>query len=550
MSTVARGVPSAAARRPGLVFQPTLARAFRSGVRQVVAAVRPTLGPTPRLVAAAKPFGGAPDLLDDGAGVARRIVALSDRTADVGAMYARAVIWRTHEDAGDGTATTAVIFQAAFEAGAHWVAAGGDPRLLRVHLGRASDLVLDTLTAMSERICGKERLAQAALAACADRELACLLGEIFDVVGAEGQVDVRGALGRGCDREYVDGMHWAGGVQSALFVADLPDRRAVLEDAALFISDLDLTDPEDVLTIVARAREASLPALVVVAQRLSDRALGALVASQDPPRFRAIAVKTPGTGERARLVAMEDLALLTGGRVVARAAGDRLDDARADGFGRARLAWADRDHFGVIGGQGDPRQLRRRVARLRSALRDERDGEVQTALRERLAKLLGGSATLWVGAASPSEAAARKANATRTVAVLRGIVTDGVVPGGGGAFLDCRETLAAAAAASTDADERAALRLVARALEEPTRTIVANAGADPARVLARIAEAGPGAGYDARLGRVVSMADAGVLDSTAVAKTAVRSALAGAGHALTIDTLVQRRSPEIATEPG
>lgn len=551
MSAIARGVPPAnAARRPRVVLQPAVGRAFLSGVRQIVAAVSPTLGPTPRLVAAAKPFGGAPDLLDSGAVVARRIVALPDPTADVGAMYARSVIWRTHEEAGDGTATTAVIFRAAFEAGARWVAAGGDPQALRVHLERASDLVLGALAAMSVPIGGKERLAQAALAACADRELACLLGEIFDVVGAEGQVDVRGGPGRDCDREYVDGIYWAGGVQSALFVADLPDRRAVLEDAGLLISDLDLAEPEDVRGIVARARAAGLPGLVVVAQRLSDRALGALAASQDPPGFRAVAVKTPGTGERARFVAMEDLALLTGGRVVARAAGDRATDARADWFGRARIAWADRDHFGVVGGKGDPRQLRRRVARLRSALREERDDEVATALRDRLGKLLGGSATLSVGGATPSEAAVRKANATRTVAVLRGIVNDGVVPGGGAAFLDCRETLAAAEAASGDADERAALRLVARALEEPTRAIVANAGADPDAVLARIAEAGRGAGYDARHGRVVRMTDAGVVDSTAVAKAAVRSAIGGAAQALTIAALVQHRSPEIATTPA
>ena len=551
MSTVARRVPTAsAARRPGVVLQPAVARAFGSGVRQVVAAVRPTLGPTPRLVAAAKPFGGSPELLDSGGAVARRIVALPDAAADVGAMYARSVIWRTHEEAGDGTATTAVIFQAVYEAGARWVAAGGDPQALRTHLGRASDLVLGALTAMSVPLRGKARFTQAALAACADWELACLLGEIFDVVGGEGQVDVRGAPGRGSDREYVDGMHWPGGVQSALFVADSPDRRAVLEDAGLLITDLDLTDPGDVRGIVARARAAGLRGLVVVAQRLSDRAIGALTASQDPPGFRAIAVKTPGTGERARFVAMEDLALLTGGRVVARAAGDRVDDARDDWFGRARIAWADRDHFGVVGGRGDPRQLRRRVARLRSALQEERDDERGTALRNRLAKLLGGSATLWVGGASPTEAAARKANATRTVAVLRGIVVGGVVPGGGAAFLDCREALDAAAAASADAAERAALLLVARALEEPTRTIAANAGAEPGAVLAGIAEAGRGVGYDARNGRVVRMADAGVVDSTAVAKTAARAAIAGAAQALTIAALVQHRSPAIATQPA
>ncbi len=537
------------ARRPGVVFQPAVASGLRSGAEQIVAAVRATLGPTPRLVAVAKPHGGVPELLDSGAVIARRIVALPDRSADVGAMYVRSVIWKTHEEAGDGTATTAVIFRSAFDAGLRWVAAGGDPSALRFHLERASELVLGELGAMSEPIGGKERLTQAALAICSDRELAALLGEIFDVVGPDGQVDVRAGTRRTCDREYVEGMHWPGGVHSALFISGLPERRVVLENAGILISDLDLAEPEDVRTIVAQARAAGLAGLVIVAQRLSDRALGVLTPGETPPGFRAIAVKTPGTGETARFVTMQDLALLTGGRVLTRAAGDRPASVRPICFGRARIAWADRDHVGVVGGKGDPRQLRRHVARLRLALREEHDDKAARVLRERLAKLLGGSATLWIGGTTESEVAVRRANAARTAAAMRGALNHGVVPGGGAAFLACRPALTAAMAASSGIDERAALRLTMRALEEPTRTIVANAGADPDATIGRIVEAGPGMGYDARTGLIARMADVGVVDSAAMAKAAVRSAIGGAAQALTIGVLVHHRLPEIATEP-
>jgi len=282
----------------------------------------------------------------------------------------------------------------------------------------------------------------------------------------------------------------------------------------------------------------------------ADRAIGALVAHQDPTRFRAIAVKVPGVGETERVVAMRDLAVLIGGRPLVRAAGEGAASVSADLFGWARIAWADRAHVGIVGGKGDPRLLRRHVAALRAAYATEPIPERREDVRQRIGKLLGGSATLWVGGATETEVATRNALATRAAVVMRGAVAEGVVPGGGTAFLASRDLLRKRLGESDDPGQQAALRVAIRALEAPTRTIVANAGGNPESVLARFDEVGPGYVFDARVGRLVSTTEAGLLDPVSVAIGAIRSAFGGASQALTIGVVVHHRAPEIATTPG
>jgi chaperonin GroEL len=380
---------------------------------------------------------------------------------------------------------------------------------------------------------------------CHDAELAPLIGEILDVVGPEGQVDVHAAPGRRCDREYAEGMHWSGGVVSHQFITDQATRRVALTDCGILITDFDLTDPTHIHLILAQARAAGLEAIVIAAQRLSDAAIGALLTDPMP----AFAVKIPGAGETNRMVAQQDLAVLTGGKIFSRAAGDTARRITPADFGRARIAWADRDLFGLIGGKGDPRRLRAHIGGLRAALRDSHDQETSARLRERLGKLLSGSATLHIGGATAPETDARRDSAKRTVAVLRGVLVDGVVPGGGAAYLACCEALAASRCEATTEPARLALELAISALAAPARTICVNAGHEPAVMLARMARAGPGFGFDARDGSLVNAAEAGLQDSAAVAKAAVSVALAAAGQALTIDAVVSPRSPATATTP-
>jgi chaperonin GroEL len=484
-------------------------------------------------------------LLDSGATIARRLIALPEPDANVGAMLARAVIWQTHEAVADGTATAAVIFERAVAAGLRALAAGADPWTLRRQLECVSARIDTELAAMARPVSGKARLTRLAAMLCHDPELAPLIGEILDVVGPDGQVEIHAALGRRCGREYAEGMHWPGGVVSPQFITDQISRRVALTDCGMLISDLDLSDPADITLILDQARAAGMKALVITAQRLSDAAIGALLTDPLP----AFAVKLPGAGETARMVAQQDLAVLTGGQIFSRAAGDSARQITPAGFGRARIAWADRDLFGLIGGKGDPRALRRHIAGLRAMLSENRDRDAADRVRERLSKLLGGSATLHIGGATATEIETRKESATRAVTVLRGVLVDGVVPGAGGAYLACGRSLGAMLPAALTDAERLAIQIALAALEAPARAIIANAGHEPAAILARCERAGAGFGYDAATGQVVDLEAAGLYDSAAVARAAVRIALAAAGQALTIDTVVVPRSPATATTP-
>lgn len=532
------------------VFQPTVHEAMQRGVRQVVDAVRPTLGPRPGVVAVGRPLvGGAPELLDDAGLIARRIVELPDRNDDVGAMYVRGLLWRVHERVGDGVATAAVIFQSIYDQGLRYIAAGGDPVALRRHLTSAGRAIGDDLSGMARPVGGEAGLVQVARSVCHDPELAKLLGEIFSIIGVHGQIEIRSGQRRESERDYVEGMYWRSGVHSVQLIADQPGRRAELENCAVFITDLDVQEPRDLVPLLELARDAGRASLVLVAMRVSDRALGLLMANHDPAACRVIAVKTPGVGATERAEDMTDLAVLTGGRPVLQAAGQTLRDVRRDDMGFARRGWADQSHFGIVGGKGDPRLLRGHIVGLRAAHERADDPAARAKLRERLGKLRGGSATLRVGGASEPETAARKAVASRTADALRGVLMEGVVPGGGAALLACRPTLRRLLDESVDVDERAALGILIRAVEEPCRTILANAGVDAGAALARIELAGPGQGFDVLSGRVVDMAEAGILDGLAVARTATETAIGSAALALTVDVLVHPRRPDMTPIP-
>jgi chaperonin GroEL len=289
--------------------------------------------------------------------------------------------------------------------------------------------------------------------------------------------------------------------------------------------------------------------LLIVASKLSDSAIAFLLAiNKDPEKFQAIAVKSPEVTTTARAGAMEDLAVLTGGRPLAKAAGYTLGGVTLDDLGRARRLWADRTYLGIIGGKGDPRALRKHIATLRAAFKHADEPQDRNKLRERIGKLLGGSATLWVGGATELEIKARKERAQRTADALRGAIADGVLPGGGAPLLACRPALQDRLDQSTDSDERAAYRILIKALETPIRTIVANAGYDASEVMAEIKQAGTGYGFDVRTGQVVDMAQAGIFDSASVLQEIIHTAVAGAALALTVDVLVHRKEPPQAMQ--
>lgn len=538
-------MPQRGRKSQRVVFQPRTYRGFQRGANQVVDAIRPTLGPRPRVVAIERVLDERmPELLDDGGTIAKRIIALGDRDEDIGAMFVREFLGRLHEQAGDGTATAAVLFQAVYNAGLHYLAAGGNAMRLQSYLEQGLQLILDQLSALSIMVTGKRNLARVAETICYDARLAELFGEIFDIIGEFGRLEIRQGRSREHRREYVEGMYWERGLMSARMIDDHSRQRTELESPAILISDLEIDDPAHLFPIIVTARQNGVRDLLLVASRISDRALGVLMANQNPGEFRVVAVTTPGYGQEAQMWSLEDLALLTGGRALVKAAGDTFEQLSSQDLGRARRAWADLRNFGIVGGKGDARALRRHIATLRAAYAQS-DNLVQAdKLRERIGKLLGGSATLWIGATTELEMEATKALADRTAAAMRGAMMEGVVPGGGVAFLSCRPALQERLRQSTGDDERAAFQILLKAMEAPLRTIVANAGCDASEAMAQIRLAGAGYGFDVTKEQVVDVREAGIVDAAGVVKGAAFVAVSSAALALTVDVIVHHREPE------
>ena len=548
-------MPRARTRR--VVFQPATYRGLQRGIDQMVGAIRPTLGPRPRIVAIDRILDERmPELLDDGGVIAKRIIQLPDRDEDIGAMLVRDVLWRLHDQVGDGTATAAVLFQSIYNEGVHYLASGGNAMRLHSYLEKGMRAILDQLTGMTVHVTGEEKLAQIAETICYDPPLAKMLGEIFDIVGEYGRVEIPSGRSRGLEREYVEGMYWECGLFSREMITDHSQVRTEFENAAVLISDLEIEDPRQLFPALELAIKAEIPALMIVASKLSEGAIAFLLANKNPEKFQAIAVKTPGWGKEEQAWALEDLAVLTSGRPFVRVAGHTFSQIKRQDFGYARRVWADHRNFGIVGGKGNPRALRQHIATLRASFEQTEDTVLREKLLKRIGKLLGGSATLWVGGATELEITTRQELAERTAAAMRGAMMEGVLPGGGVALLACCPVLQQMLDQSTETDERAAYRILIKTMEEPTRTIVANAGYDAYEVMAQIKLAGPfdgaqdrpGYGFDVTSGQIVDMMQAGIWDAAIVQKSAVYAAISSAAQALTIDVLVHRQEqPEQAT---
>ena len=533
---------------PGVVFQPQVHQGMRRGINRLVNAIRPTLGPLPRVVVNETEIDtGHPEFLSEGAIIARRIVQLPNREEDIGAMYLRQMLWKLHENSGDGTASAAVMFEAIFSLGVRYLAAGGNAMLLRHHLEKATELILDQLGHMTLPISGREKLSGLAETICYDPPLARMLGEIFDIIGPYGNLDVRSGRSRDLEREYVEGMYWNGGVFSREMITDPALGRVQLEDVAILISDLDANEPQDLLPLLEVAIQAGIKALFLVLESISDRTLSVILEKTNREKIQVVAVKAPAMHEDVRRTSLEDLAVLIGGRPYYRASGDTLKNVIIEDLGRARRAWADPNHFGIVGGRGDPRKLRQHIAQLRAAFKNIKDDDERKPLQERIGRLMGGSATLWVGAATPLEVERRKELAARTAEAMRGAIREGVLPGGGVALIACRDLLEWKLHEAQEPDERAAYNILLQAFETPLRTLLINAGYKPDEVLASVYRAGPGYGFDVLRGQVVEMSQAGIFDAASVIKAAIFGALHGAALALTVDVLVHRKNPPDAS---
>ena len=535
-------------QRAEVVFQPRVHRGMQAGIDQIIDAIRPTLGPFPRIVMVDRTVGKqgrTPELLDDGGTIARRVIQIEGRDADVGAMLVRHMLWHLREEVGDGTATAAVLFDAVYDEGLRYLASGGNAMRLRTYLEEGLRVILNSLDAMSQTLEGKEDLGKLAKRICQNEELGELLGEIFDIIGEYGRLEIRSSRSRRYSREYVEGMYWEGGLLSREMITDVARQRAELENAAILITDLDIEDPRELIPTLSACVRSGIDALAIIARSLSDVTVGMLMANKKQKRIDldVLAAKTPGVSSTAQRAALTDMAVLTNGRALHRSAGDTLRKVKPDDLGQARRIWADKNNVGIVGGKADPRELRQHIADLRTLHRNTSDLEERRDVQERIGKLLGGSATLRVGGITKTELDYNKEQAQRAADAMRGAIREGVVPGGGVALLACQPALRARRAEAEGPEARAAYRILLKAMEAPLRALLHNAGEEPGAVMGQLQTAGSGYGYDVVEGAIVDVKEAGILDVASVVKAAVRGAVSTAAMALTTDVLVHRATP-------
>ncbi|MFL7892134.1 MAG: TCP-1/cpn60 chaperonin family protein, partial [Anaerolineales bacterium] len=343
--------------------------------------------------------------------------------------------------------------------------------------------------------------------------------------------------------------YWPGGIASKQLIADFARARTDFYDSAILITDLVIEDPQSFLPVIQAAVELGTNRLVVIARKFSDQVLGLFYQSKGSSKLQMLAVKTPGVRADVQMAYMQDIGILTGGEALFQAAGDTLALVTPQYFGQARQIWSNDNYLGIISGQGDPRQLRHLVAQLRMAHENAQKSDDRSRIRDRIGRLLGGSASLEVGGVTETEIETRKELAQRTADALRGVVKGGVLPGGGSALLACRPAIGDLLAQSNSADERAAYRILLAALETPFRTLVENSGHSPGAILGRLDGKAPGFGFDIQTGEMVDMLEAGILDVASVQKEALYSAVRSAGLALTIDAIVHRKKPPVVSDP-
>jgi len=528
-----------------VVFLPQSHKAMLGGIQQIVNVIRPTLGPLPRTVVNDLGLGRNPEILDSGGTIARRIIQVLDKDQDMGAMFIRHMLWKQQERCGDGTVTAAVLFEVIFREGLRYIASGGNAMILRPYYEEGLRIITDCIKSQVTFLEGKDTLSKLAQSICYDDHLAKMMGEIFDIIGAYGRLDVRNGHGREDEREYIEGMYWEGSFFSRQMANDANQFIAKIEDPAVLISNLDVENPDDLIPVLVFAQDAGFKSMLLVVRSLSEKAMSLLLAKPNREKIHVVAVKTPGVGLDTQLAAVEDLAILTGGKPLLEQTGDLLKSFKPEYFGKARKAWADKDHFGISGGKGDKRELRKHIQGLRANLAREEDSINRTRLQERIGRLMGGSATLMIGGMTSREIDFRKELAERTAEAMRGAIREGVVPGGGAALLACRSTIEARMHQSQHEDEKMAFKILLQALEEPTRVLIKNAGYNPDKILPQIDAAGAGWAFDVRTGVITNMLEKGIFDSAATTLSAVSAAIKTAALGLTTDVLVHLKNPPI-----
>jgi len=509
--------------------------AILRGVNQLADAVKVTLGPKGRNVVIDKKFG-SPTITKDGVTVAKEI-ELKDSLENMGAQMVREVASKTSDVAGDGTTTATVLAQAIFKEGVRTVAAGANPMALKRGIDKAVEQVVNEIKNLASPVSGDAIAQVGTVSANGDKTIGTLIAQAMDKVGKDGVITVEESKTMDTTLEVVEGMQFDRGYLSPYFVTDADRMEAVLDEPLILINEKKISNMRDMLPILEQVAKMGRP-LLIIAEDVEGEALATLVVNKLRGTLNVAAVKAPGFGDR-RKAMLEDIATLTGGRVITEDLGIKLESVTLEDLGKAKRIVIDKDNSTIVEGAGDAGAIQGRVGTIRNQIETTTSDYDREKLQERLAKLVGGVAVIKVGAATETEMKEKKARVEDAMHATRAAVEEGIVPGGGVTLVRAGQVLDTFQANEADTDEQIGVSIVRRALEEPLRQIAGNAGKEGAVIVEKIrAETNPSFGFNAQTEQFEDLVAAGVIDPAKVTRTALQNAASIAGLMLTTEAMI------------
>jgi chaperonin GroEL len=514
-----------------IIFGEDVRRSLKKGVDVLASAVKVTLGPKGHPVALDKKWG-APTIIDDGVTIAKEI-ELPDPFENMGVQLVKEASSKTNDAAGDGTTTSTVLAWAIISEGFKNIAAGAEPLSLKHGIEKATNAVIDELKRASTPVKGKEQIIQVATITAKDQEIGDLIATVMEKVGKDGVITIEESKGTKFETEYVEGMQFDRGYVSAYFVTDTARMEANMDDAYIMITDKKISSIQEILPSLERILQVTKN-LFIIADDVDGEALATLVVNKLKGTLNVVAVKAPGFGDR-RKAMLEDIAILTGGKVISEDVGRKLDSVTAEDLGRARRVEVNKDKTTIIEGKGSADDIKDRIKQLKSQI-DETDSDFdREKLQERMARLAGGVAVIKVGAATETEMKEKKHRVEDALSATRAAVEEGILPGGGIGLLN---SLPALDKLDVTGDELTGVNIIKKAVEEPIRCIANNAGRDGAVILDTVKKGGKGEGYNAETNVFGNMVDMGIIDPTKVVRSALVNAASIASMVLVTESLI------------
>lgn len=504
-----------------------------NGVSKLASAVKITMGPKGRNVVLDKKYG-APTITNDGVTIAKEI-ELPDPYENMGAELVKEVATKTNDVAGDGTTTATVLAEAILKEGVRNVTAGANPMAMRFGIDKAVKAVVAALKKESKQISKKEEIAQVASISASDEAIGKIISEVMDQVGKDGVITVEEGQTLGLDKEYTEGMQFDNGYVSPYMVSDTARMEAVLDNPFILITDKKIASIQELLPLLEKAAQAGRKNFVIIAEDVEGEALATLIVNKLRGTFNSLAVKAPGFGDR-RKAMLQDIATLTGGKVITEELGMKLENAELTDLGRAKKIISTKEKTTIISGAGDSKAIKERVQQIRTEIEQSTSDFDKEKLQERVAKLAGGVAVLKVGAATETEAKEKKHRVEDALSAAQVAVEEGVVPGGGVALLRAINEIDKLKAANKD--EEVAFNIMKKALQEPIRRIAENAGKDASVVVDKVLSSKGAYGYNAQTDVYEDLFEAGVIDPLKVTRSALENAASIAAIFLTTEVAV------------